>query len=125
MPYDEHLADRIRELLGAEREVDEVRMFGGIGFLLSGHLAIAVSGNGGVLVRVDPSRSDELASEPGAARAVMRDRPLNGWLRVASEQLETRAALERWVGEGASYVRTLAPKGSGSPRAGRAPRPRS
>lgn len=120
VPYDEDLAERVRELLGPEREVDEMKMFGGLGFLLSGRLAIAVSGSGGVLVRVDPSRSAELASAPGAGPAVMRGRPMTGWLRVASEQLATREALDRWVREAVAHVRTLPSKRAATPRPARA-----
>ncbi|MGZ8628911.1 MAG: TfoX/Sxy family protein, partial [Actinomycetota bacterium] len=66
MPYDEELADRIRELLGGEARLTEQKMFGGLAFLIGGNMAVAASGQGGVLVRVDPARSDALVATTNA-----------------------------------------------------------
>jgi len=54
MAYDEDLADRIRELIAAERGVEEKRMFGGLAFLINGNMSVAVSSKGGLMVRVPP-----------------------------------------------------------------------
>ena len=108
MAYDEDLADRVREIVATEPALDEKRMFGSLAFLLDGHLAVAVSGRGGLMVRVDPGRTDELVTAEGVARMVMRGREMDGWLRVAPEVVDDDdTALRRWVAEGVSYVRSL------------------
>jgi TfoX/Sxy family transcriptional regulator of competence genes len=108
--YDEALASRIRELLADEPAVTEKKMFGGLAFLVGGNMAIAASGQGGVLVRVDPEQSDELVSTTPAEVAVMRDRPMPGWLRVGAADVRSRAELAKWVELGSSYASTLPPK---------------
>jgi len=108
--YDEDLADRIRELLGGERGVTEKKMFGGLAFLVGGNMAIAASGQGGILVRVDPEESDALVRRSAAEVAVMRGRPMAGWLRVAPEHLRTRRQLERWVQRSTGFARSLPTK---------------
>ena len=108
MPYDEHLAGRIRALLTAEQGVSEKRMFGGIAFLLDGKMAVAASSKGGLMARVDPEETDALLQEPHVGPFEMRGRPIDGWLRVDDEGVETAADLRRWVERGAAYARTLA-----------------
>jgi TfoX/Sxy family transcriptional regulator of competence genes len=110
MAYDDDLADRIRELLSEQPALTERRMFGGLAFLLGGHMAIAASGQGGALVRVDPEQSDRLVATTPAEEAVMRGRPMQGWLRVAPEDLRTKRQLERWVTRSAAYASSLPPK---------------
>ena len=110
MAYDEDLADRIREHLGAER-VTEKRMFGGLAFLVGGNMSIAASGNGGMLVRVDPADDAELLTQPGVEPMAMGGRaPMRGWLRVAPEALEDDDALAAWVRRGVDYARSLPAK---------------
>src|SRR5262249_3944609 len=104
-------AERIRELLSDEPGVTETKMFGGLGFLVGGHLAIAASREGGVLVRVDPTTSDALVDRNGACLAVMKGRPMDGWLRVDSDNLRTKRQLAAWVTRSAGYARSLPPKG--------------
>ena len=111
MAYDEHLADRIRELLGLEAGLSEKKMFGGLAFLIGGNMAVAASGQGGILVRVDPDQSDDLVASSDAIVAVMRGRPMAGWLRVAPEHLRTKRQLEKWVRLGTGYARSLPVKG--------------
>jgi hypothetical protein len=108
--YDEKLADRIRQLIADERCLTEQRMFGGLAFLIGGNMAIAASGQGGVLVRVDPEKADGLVGRTAATAAVMRGRPMRGWLRVAPEHIRTKRQLAKWVDLGASYVRSLPTK---------------
>ena len=105
--YDEDLADRIRALIGAQRDLTEKKMFGGLAFLVGGNMAIAASRQGGVLVRVDPSESDTIVDTTRADVAVMRDRPMSGWLRVAPEHLRTKQQLGKWVQLGTTYARSL------------------
>jgi hypothetical protein len=110
MAYDEELAGRIRDLLANEAGVKEQKMFGGLAFLIGGHLAVAASGQGGLLVRSDPEESDELVATTKAQLMEMRGREMAGWLRVASEDVETKSALSKWVEIGRSYARSLPPK---------------
>ena len=107
MAYDEDLADRIRELLSGAKAVTESKMFGGLAFLVGGNMAIAASGQGGILVRVDPDESDELVSTTRAEPAVMRGRPMVGWLRVDAVDVRTRVQLKKWVTIGERYARSL------------------
>jgi hypothetical protein len=108
--YDEELAERLRELLDQEPRLTEKKMFGGLAFLIGGHMAISASGQGGVLVRADPKDSDELVERSNAELAVMRGRPMEGWLRVAPEHLRTKRQLAKWANLGAAYARSLPPK---------------
>ena len=110
MAFDEHLADRIRELVGHERGVSERRMFGGLAFLVNGNMAVSASGQGGLLVRVDPAQTDRLAARAHAGRFEMRGRAMDGWLRVDGEGLRTKRQLEPWVSRGVAYARSLPPK---------------
>jgi TfoX/Sxy family transcriptional regulator of competence genes len=111
MAYDEDLANRIRELLAAESGVTEKKMFGGLAFLIGGHMAVAASGQGGLMVRVDPEETDTLAAKPHAGPFEMRGRAMQGWLRVTAEGVRTKRQLEPWVKRGVAYVRSLPPKG--------------
>ena len=110
MAYDRELAGRIRQLIGSDPELTEKKMFGGLAFLVGGNMAIAASGQGGVLVRVDPAQSDELVATTQARVAVMRDRPMPGWLRVDTEDVRSQGELARWVELGSSYARSLPAK---------------
>jgi TfoX/Sxy family transcriptional regulator of competence genes len=108
--YDEDLANRIRELMAGEAGVTEKTMFGGLAFLIGGNMAVAASGQGGLLVRVDPEETDTLAAKPHAGRMVMRGREMQGWLRVDGEGVGTTRRLEPWVKRGVAYARSLPPK---------------
>jgi TfoX/Sxy family transcriptional regulator of competence genes len=110
MAYDEDLADRIRELIAGEKGVTEKKMFGGLAFLLGGNMAIAASGQGGVLVRVDPEQSDTLVATTDAYLFEMRGRSMGGWLRVDPEHLGTDRELAKWVDLGTAYARSLPAK---------------
>ena len=111
MAYDEDLADRIRELIPRDASLVEKRMFGGLAFLVGGHMAVAASGEGGVLVRCAPEETGALLAEPHARPMVMRGREMDGWLRVDDEGVRTRRALEPWVRRGVAYARSLPAKG--------------
>jgi hypothetical protein len=106
MAYDEDLADRIRELVAGEANVTEMKMFGGLAFLIQGHMAVAASGQGGVMVRVDPARSDALVASTTATVAEMRGRPMAGWLRVTAADVATKRQLEKWVKLGTGHARS-------------------
>lgn len=110
MAYDEDLAVRVRELLAYEPDLEEKRMFGGLAFLLGGNMAVAASGKGGLMVRVDPAETDEAMAEPGAGPFEMKGRPVDGWVRVAAEALADEVALREWVERGVGYARSLPAK---------------
>ena len=110
MPYDEALADRIRELLAREDAIAEKRMFGGLAFLLNGHMSVAASHTGGLLVRVDPAETDAAVALPHAERMEMRGRSMDGWVTVAAEGVREQDALAAWVERGVAYARSLPPK---------------
>jgi TfoX/Sxy family transcriptional regulator of competence genes len=108
--YDEDLANRIRELIAAEGGVTETTMFGGLAFLIGGNMAVAASGQGGLLVRVAPKETEKLVAKPHASPMVMRGREMQGWLRVDEGGVRTKRQLEPWVKRGVTYARSLPPK---------------
>jgi TfoX/Sxy family transcriptional regulator of competence genes len=108
--YDEKLADRIRDLVGSESQLTEQKMFGGLAFLIRGNMAIAASGQGGVLVRVDPAESDRLVATTNASLMEMRGRQMQGWLRVDANDVRTKRQLAKWVNLGVTYARSLPAK---------------
>ena len=109
MAYDEELAERIRGLL-PDVPVTEQKMFGGLAFLVGGHMAVAASGKGGLMLRCDPADTERLVGEPGATRMEMRGKEMDGWLRVASDAVAEDNDLARWVAVGTSYAGSLPPK---------------
>jgi TfoX/Sxy family transcriptional regulator of competence genes len=108
--YDQDLADRIRELVGSEAKLTEMKMFGGLAFLIGGNMAVAASGQGGILVRVDPAESDALVAKSSAHLMEMRGRAMSGWLRVDPEHVRTKRQLAKWVELGTAYARSLPAK---------------
>ena len=124
MAYDEDLANRVRELLAGESGVEEMRMFGGLAFLIGGNMSVSASGQGGLLLlpimsegircglllRCDPAETDTLLVKPHASPFVMRGRTMDGWLRVEPEGVATKRQLERWVARGVAYARSMPPK---------------
>jgi TfoX/Sxy family transcriptional regulator of competence genes len=110
MAYDEELANRIRELIAGEDGVVEKKMFGGLAFLIGGHMSVSVSGKGGLLLRVAPDETNTMLGKPHAHPFEMRGREMDGWLRVEPEGVRTKRQLERWVARGVAYARSLPPK---------------
>jgi TfoX/Sxy family transcriptional regulator of competence genes len=108
--YDEDLATRIRELVRGEAGLTEQKMFGGLAFLIGGNMAVSASGQGGLLVRVDPATADELVATTPARVMEMRGRPMRGWLRVGTEHGLTDRELARWVALGTTYAHSLPAK---------------
>jgi TfoX/Sxy family transcriptional regulator of competence genes len=111
MAYDEYLANRVRELVSSQTGVVEKRMFGGLAFLIDGHLGVSVSGQGGLLLRCDPGETEQLRHKPHAGPFEMRGRVMEGWLRVDPEGVRSKRQLERWVARGVAYARSLPPEG--------------
>jgi hypothetical protein len=107
MAYDEELAERIRQLIPDQADLREKRMFGGLAFLVGGRMAVAASGRGGLMVRVDPGETEALSAAPHAGPFEMRGRPVDGWLRVDADGVRTDRELEAWVQRGVAYARSL------------------
>ena len=110
MAYDTELADRIRAELGPVRGVVEKQMFGGLAFLIGGHLAVSASGRGGLLLRCDPAETGRYLDPPHVGPFEMRGREMDGWLRVDAEAVRSDAELARWVQVGVRYASSLEPK---------------
>lgn len=110
MPYDPDLVERIREIVSTHRGVAEKRMFGGLAFLIDGHMAVAASGKGGLMVRVPPEETEKLLQPAHVAPMVMSGRELRGWLRVDGEGVRTTRQLQSWVRRSVDHVKTLPPK---------------
>ncbi len=110
MAYDEELADRIHDLVVGEPGLSEMKMFGGLAFLIGGNMAIAASSQGGVMVRIDPAKSEALVGKTNAEQVEMRGRQMPGWLRVGADDVRTKRQLAKWVELGTTYARSLPPK---------------
>ena len=111
MAYDEDLANRVRELISVEAGLDEKKMFGGLAFLIGGNMAVGISGQGGLMVRVDPDETEALMARPHTRPFEMRGREMKGWLRVDPEGVRTKRQLEAWVRRGVAFARALPSKG--------------
>jgi TfoX/Sxy family transcriptional regulator of competence genes len=110
MAYDEDLANRIREVIGGEPDVTEQRMFGGLAFLVGGNMAVSASGQGGLMLRVDPDQTESLLTRRHVRPFEMRGRAMPGWLRVDADGVRTKRQVEPWVRRGVAYARSLPPK---------------
>ena len=110
MAYDEELANRIRTEVQDVPGVTEMRMFGGLAFLVGGNMAVAASGQGGLLLHADPGDTEALLAKPHAHPFEMRGREMKGWLRVDAEGVRTKRQLEPWVKRGVGYARSLPAK---------------
>ncbi|MGI8429467.1 MAG: TfoX/Sxy family protein [Solirubrobacteraceae bacterium] len=111
MAYDEDLAHRVREQLAGEAGVSEKAMFGGLAFLLHGHMTVSVAGRGGLMLRVGPSAAQDALARAHTEQVEMRGRPMPGWIRIAPEGVKTNRQLSAWVHRGVEFARTLPPKG--------------
>lgn len=110
MPYDERLADRLRDHLAGEPGLTEKKMFGGLAFMIHGNMAVAASSQGGLLLRVDPDLTEELVTDRHAELFEMSGRTMRGWLAIDAAGLHSEADLARWTDLGVAFVRALPPK---------------
>lgn len=110
MAYDAELADRVRELIAAERGVEEKKMFGGLAFLINGNMSVAVSSKGGLLVRVPADETENLLARAHVEPMIMAGRETRGWLRVAADGVKTKRQLSPWVTRGVAYAKSLPAK---------------
>jgi TfoX/Sxy family transcriptional regulator of competence genes len=108
--YDDELAEWVRGFLKGERTLEEKRMFGGLGMLVNGNMAVAVRGKGGLLVRIDPDDADEVLREAGAKLMKMRGKAMRGWITVDPKACTRRADVQRWVKRGVTYAKSLPKK---------------
>ncbi|TXS46350.1 TfoX family protein [Streptomyces sp. uw30] len=109
MAYDEGLAQRIRERVGEGTDITEKRMFGGLAFLVHGHMAVGVSGDD-LMVRVGPDSTDAALARPGTRIFDMTGRPMRGWILVAGDALTQDEVLGAWIDEGRAFAASLPPK---------------
>jgi TfoX/Sxy family transcriptional regulator of competence genes len=116
MAYDEEVAERIRAMLARRSDVNEKRMFGGLCFMLRGHMCCAVSGRGGLLVRVGPDAPSAVFKEPHASPVEMRGRTMTGFVRVAPDGYRTASGLKKWVARAVDFVATLPKKTKKAPK---------
>ena len=125
MAYDEELADRIREAVQDEPLLSERKMFGGLAFLIGGHMAVAASGKAGLMVRVDPAEGAALVDDVHVRPMEMGERSMSGWLRVDDAAVTSEEELRQWVACGVGYASSLPPKEAGlsRPRSQRSVRP--
>ena len=110
MAYDAELASRIRALVSGEAGLTEQKMFGGLAFLINGNMSVAASGEGGLLLRIDPDQGSDLVDSSSAVPMVMRGRAMQGWLRVDARDVRGDAELSRWVEIAVAYARSLPAK---------------
>jgi TfoX/Sxy family transcriptional regulator of competence genes len=107
MAYDEKLAERIRDLMAEEPDLSEKKMFGGLAFLIAGNMAVAASGQGGMMVRVDPAEGEKLIATTSARPMEMRGRSMSGWLRLDTDDVRLKRQLAKWVTLGVTYAKAL------------------
>src|SRR5215218_4864001 len=98
------------ELIASEDGYTEQKMFGGIGFMIDGHMAVGVSGEGGLMIHCSKEETEALLAKPGARPFEMRGREMKGWLRVDAESVSTERALEPWAMQSVAFARALPPK---------------
>jgi TfoX/Sxy family transcriptional regulator of competence genes len=110
MAYDEDVASRICELIASEDGYTEQKMLGGIGSMIDGHMAVGVSGEGGLMIHCSKEDAEALLARPAARPFEMRGREMKGWLRVDAESVSTKRELEPWVMESLAFARGLPPK---------------
>ena len=110
MAFDEKTAARVRVMLSDRRDVTEKKMMGGLCFMVKGGMCCSVSGRGGLLVRIDPKKQEQVLREPHAQPMEMGARTLKGFVRVAPEAYRTEALLQKWVMRGIEAVETRAAK---------------
>jgi len=124
MAYDEAAAGRIRKLLAGRSDVHEQKLMGGLCFMVRGHMCCAVSGRGGLLIRVGPDAYPSMLGEPHAAAVEMRGRAMTGYVRVAPGGYETASGLKKWVTRATRFVTTLPKKAKKTAKKAKAVKPK-
>ena len=109
MAYDEALADRVRDALAGRNGVREQKMFGGIAFMVDGHMTVGVV-NDELMARVGADGEDEALAQPHARVMDFTGRPMTGFIQVAAEGVATGDDVRAWVERSLAYTTTLPPK---------------
>jgi TfoX/Sxy family transcriptional regulator of competence genes len=109
MAFDDVLAERIRQRLGARKSVEEKKMFGGIGFLLNGNMLVGVWKDS-LIVRLGPDEGDAALREPHVKVFDITGRPMKGWVLVEAAGVADDDRLGAWIERALSFVRTLPAK---------------
>lgn len=109
MPFDERLAERVREVMDGTRNTAEMKMFGGMGILIRGNIAVGVFGDE-LIVRCGPDDYEKLLAKPNAREFDITGRAMSGWLLVDPAGLKTKKQLSTWIERGVSFASTLPAK---------------
>ena len=109
MAFSEALAERIRQRLARRKNVEEKKMFGGVGFLLNGNLLVGVWKDS-LIVRLDPEEGDEALKDPHVKAFDITGRPMKGWVLVEPAGFEDDDQLSAWVQRATKFVKTLPAK---------------
>ena len=109
MPYDEGLAQRVRESLDEERGLTEKKMFGGLAFLVHGNMSVGIAGDD-LMVRVGRDGYDDALAQPHARKMDFTGRPMKGFVYVSTDGLESDEDLEGWIFRGVGLARSLPKK---------------
>ncbi|MEM7436538.1 MAG: TfoX/Sxy family protein [Myxococcota bacterium] len=110
MAYDEKLAERVRSALSRRRGVTERKMFGGLSFMVNGHMCCGVVGDD-LMVRVGPDRYDKALARKGVREMNFTGRPMKGMVFIDQSGYQRKSNLESWIDQGLKYARSLPPKG--------------
>lgn len=124
MAFDEHLAARTRAALGEVGGLTEIKMFGGLCFMVGGHMAVGVTGND-LMVRLAPHDAEAALTRKGVRPMDFTGRPMKGFVFILPEGVKTDRMLGRWVDEGVTFASSLppkTPKGSGQRAGARSPK---
>jgi TfoX/Sxy family transcriptional regulator of competence genes len=106
MAFDEHLAERVRQIVGERKGLSEKKMFGGLAFLLHGNMSCGIHGNE-LIVRIDPETTESALEEPGTRVFDITGRPMKGWLLVSATALKNETVLNKWIRRGLDYAGSL------------------
>ncbi len=118
MSYDEPLAERVRQLVARYPKATEKAMFGGVCFMLNGHMCVGIARDD-LMVRVGPDAYEHALGQRHARPMDFTGRPMRGYVFVEPDGCRDRRALERWITRAVDFVSTLPPKPSGPTRARR------
>lgn len=110
MAYDVDMANRLREALAGKSDVVEKAMFGGLTFMVAGHMAVRATDRADLLIRVGPERAAALAADVRASPFVMNGREISGWLRIRLDAAAADDEFDRWIAPAVDYARSLPPK---------------
>jgi hypothetical protein len=109
MPYSHSLADRIRQVFAQRRGVAEKKMFGSACFFLNGNLCVGVWHNS-LIARLGPDRAAAALDQPHVGEFDVTGRPMNGWVMIEPEGIETDEQLREWIDQSVEFVSTLPKK---------------